>query len=352
MPFYFCSNPQDKTIYMGQEVRTSMMDWAVLRRYLPSEWVDLLAALPMEEQKAIQEIRLRANAPVMLSTPTGERFLGVARSTTLHQPDSVICRREQLESCFLRFCEESVYAHEEELRQGYIAVAGGIRVGVAATAVSEDGRVCAVRQVTSLCVRLPRRHVGCAASLMPLIHTCDGVQSTLLVGEPSSGKTSLLRDLASTLAARRVRVAVVDERGELGGVDGLVGCDVLRGYTKAVGILQAVRCLAPQVVLFDELGDEAEQDAVCACAHVGVAVVASLHGNAPQVLQKKAAVRRLIEQGVFGQWVFLQGRYAPGAWRECLVPEVRDGEICWHSVDCDRRRGNGAVLLPSAVSAR
>ena len=329
-----------------------MKVWSVLRRYLPPEWVENLSALSVSERNAIQEIRLRANAPVMLSTPTGERFFGSSSVTTLQQPDTIICRREQLEACFLRFCEESVYAHEEELRQGYIAVPGGIRVGVAATAVSEDGRVSAVRQVTSLCVRLPRRHVGCAASLLSLVHTCDGIQSTLLVGEPSSGKTSLLRDLAATLAARGVRVAVVDERGELGGVDGLMGCDVLRGYTKSVGILQAVRCLAPQVVLFDELGDEEERNAVCACANAGVAVIASLHGNSPQALQKKPSVHRLVEQGVFGQWVFLQGRYAPGEWRECLVPEVKNGEIYWYSADCDRGRGDGAVLLPSAVSAR
>ncbi|MBQ4612892.1 MAG: hypothetical protein IJB26_05060 [Clostridia bacterium] len=326
--------------------------WATLRRYLPSLWVDYMASLPPEEQKTIQEIRLRANAPVMLSTPTGERFLGVTSTTTLQQKDTVLCRREQLETCFLRFCEESVYAHEEELRQGYIAVSGGIRVGVAATAVLEDGTVRAVRQVSSLCIRLPRRHVGCSATLLPLVLTDDGVRSTLLVSEPSGGKTSLLRDLATTLAARRVRVAVVDERGELGGVDDLVGCDVLRGYPKAVGILQAVRCLAPQVVVFDELGDAREQDAVCACAHAGVAVIASLHGDSPYALQKKASVRRMIEQEVFDRWVFLQGRYAPGAIRECLMPEVTDSEIYWHCVDRDRGFRDGDLLCASAVSAR
>ncbi len=304
-----------------------------LRTYLPSEWVESLLSLPPEQQAAIQEIRLRANQPVTLSTPQGERFLFSTRMASLQQPNAVVCRQDMLEGCFLRFCEQSVYAHEEELRQGYIAVAGGIRVGIAGTAVLDGECVCGVRQITSLCVRLPRAHTGCAATLLPLLYAADGVQSTLIVGEPSSGKTSLLRDIATSLAARRVRVAVVDERGELSGVDGLDGCDVLRGYPKAKGILQAVRCLAPQVVVFDELGDAREQAAVAACAHAGVAVVASLHGHSPSSLAQKPMVRRLVEQRTFEQWVFLQGRHAPSLWRACYFPEVEAGEIVWYSAD-------------------
>ncbi len=347
----FCSIRLDNTIYIGQEVRTGVVNWDILRSYLPPAWVDALSSLSPHEQAGIQEIRLRAGEAITLSSPTGERFLCATRLSTLQQPDALICRPEQLETCFLRFCEESVYAHEEELRQGFIAVRGGIRVGVAGTAVLDGDRVRTVRQVTSLCIRLPRRHTGCATSLLPLIHSVGTVRSTLLVGEPSSGKTSLLRDIAATLAARRVRVAVVDERGELGGLDGLGGCDVLRGYPKAVGILQAVRCLAPQVVMFDELGDAAEIAAVSACAHAGVATVASLHGRAPTEVERKAAVRELIDREVFEQWVFLQGRHAPGRWCECLYPEVTEGEIAW--VPAHRRGGarSGTDLYSTVATA-
>lgn len=326
-----------------------MTSWDILRPYLPQAWIAALEALPMQEQAGIQELRLRAGEPVMLSFSSDDRTLCVSRSSTLHQPDAIVCRPEQLETCFLRFCEESVYAHEAELREGFVAVRGGVRVGVAGTAVLDGDRVRTVRQVTSLCIRLPRRHAGCAASLIPLICSAGAVRSTLLVGEPSSGKTSLLRDIAATLAARRVRVAVVDERGELGGVDGLRGCDVLRGYPKAVGILQAVRCLAPQVVVFDELGDTAEIAAVAACAHAGVATVASLHGRSPFELAQKNAVREMIDREVFEQWVFLQGRHAPGRWLECVYPEVADGEIYWHPADRGGGDRFGVDVRPTAT---
>ena len=328
-----------------------MTGFAILQPYLPSEWVMALHTLPQNEQQAIQEIRLRAGEPVTLSTPTGERVLCASRSSALHQPDALICRSGQLETCFMRFCEDSVYAHEEELRHGFVAVRGGLRVGIAGTAVLDGGRVRSVRQVTSLCIRLPRRHTGCSASLLPFVHSAGRVYSALLVGEPSSGKTSLLRDIAATLAARRVRVAVVDERCELSGVEGLSGCDVLRGYPKAVGLLQAVRCLAPQVVIFDELGDDTEIAAVTACANAGVAVVASLHGRSPTELAKKAAVRELIDRAVFERWIFLQGRDTPARWRACVCPEVTDGEIYWRSVDRGDRSRVWDDIHPAATFA-
>ena len=327
------------------------MNWDILRSYLPLDWVNALSSLSPQEQASIQEIRLRVGEPVTLSTPMGEQFLCASRLSALQQTDTLICRPEQLEPCFLRFCEESVYAHEAELRQGFIAVRGGLRVGIAGTAVLDGDRVRSVRQVTSLCIRLPRQHTGCAATLLPRIYSAGEIRSTLLVGEPSSGKTSLLRDIAASLAARRVRVAVVDERGELGGLDGLRGCDVLRGYPKAVGVLQAVRCLAPQVVVFDELGDAAEIAAVTACAHAGVATVASLHGRAPLELAQKTVVRELIAAEAFEQWVFLLGRHAPGRWRECLYPEVTAGEITWYPAHRGGGDRSGLELYPTVAAA-
>lgn len=328
-----------------------MTSWDVLRPYLPQAWISALDALPARDRAGVQELRLRAGEPLTLSFSYGERYLCSSRLSTLHQPDAVICRPEELERCFWRFCEDSVYAHEQELRQGFIAVRGGIRVGVAGMAVLDGECVRSVRQITSLCIRLPRRHVGCAAPLMPLIYSSGMVRSTLLVGEPSSGKTSLLRDVAATLAANHVRVAVVDERGELGGVDGLGGCDVLRGYPKAVGILQAVRCLAPQVVVFDELGDTAEIAAVAACANAGVATVASLHGRTPTEVAQRRAVCELIEREVFEQWMFLQGRHAPSQLNTCLCAEVSGGEIAWYPAHYRGRVGGRADLCASAALA-
>ena len=328
-----------------------MTNFTVLQDYLPVAWVDSLQALPGHRQDSIQELRLRAGQPVTVSAPEGEWYLCRAGLTALRQRDVFLCTKEMLEACFLRFCQESVYAHEQELRQGFLSVPGGIRVGVAGRVVTQDGEVSALAGVTSLCVRLPRDHRGCAADLLPLVYTGEGVVSSLLVGEPSSGKTSLLRDLCAGLAARRVRVAVVDERGEIAGVNGLSGCDVLTGCPKVAGIRQAVRCLAPQVVVFDELGDEEEIRAVAACAHAGVAVIASLHGRCPEELNTKPVIHRLVEEQVFSRWLFLAGRQTPGQLRECLEPEVMGRDVVWRTADHPGRDRPGTVLFPPLISA-
>lgn len=327
------------------------MDWTMLEPYLPGQWLRALTRLPEELQAQIQELRLRSGQPVTLSLPAGDGYLGRSGVTELKQPGVFVCGADELEQIFLRLCEESVYAHEEELRQGFLSVAGGIRVGVAGTAVPGDTGVRGVGQITALCIRLPRRHPHSADGLLPLLTAGGGLHSALLVGEPSSGKTTLLRALAGQLAASRFRVAVVDERGEIAGAGGLPGCDVLRGYPKPEGIRQAVRCLAPQVILFDELGDEREAAELLDCTRTGVAVIASLHGRAPEEVVRRPLVRRLAAAGVFERWIFLAGRQQPGVWRQCLEPEVRADEVAWRVVGGAGGLRAGAVLCPSAVSA-
>lgn len=323
--------------------------WDPLFPYLPADWFPALEALPRQFAGSVQELRLRAGEPVTLSTPRGEWFLSREGATQLRQRGLVLCSVRQLEACLLRFCEDSLYAHEAELRQGFIAVPGGIRVGVAGEAVTDGSRVRAVRQVTSLCIRLPRNHAGCAAGLLGLVLPDGALCNALLVGEPSSGKTSLLRDLAAALAARRFRVAVVDERGELAGVNGLPGCDVLRGYDKATGMAQAVRCLAPQVIVFDELGDEREAEQVAACSRAGAAVIASLHGRRPQELANRPLVKALVRGRCFDRWIFLAGRQTPGVMQSCWIPEEKNREIFWHAVGDSGRERTGTVFFPAVV---
>ncbi len=323
-----------------------------LRPYLPAAWLTALAALPTAQQNTIQELRLRAGQPLRLSLPMGERYLGQHGITELRQPGLYGCSPAQLEDCFLRFCDGALYAHQAELEQGFIAVPGGIRVGIAGRIATDGVKVNALRDITSLCIRLPREHRGCAAEILPLLQDNGCLHSALLVGEPASGKTSLLRDTAAGLAARGYRVAVVDERGELGGMVALSGCDVLQGCPKEAGIRQAIRCLAPEVVVFDELGDTREARAVAACAHAGVAVMSSLHGGRPEDLSCRPLIKELVAQRVFFRWFFLAGRRIPGRVVACLVPEVTEDEIHWTSADTAGRGRPGAVLLPSPISTR
>lgn len=328
-----------------------MTNWEILRPYLPSAWVTALTALPREIGENIQEVRLRARQPVTVSSPRGEGYLTADGVSLLRRSDGFFCSRQQLEQTFLAFCDHSLYAHQWELEQGFLAVEGGLRVGVAGTAVMHGATAYGVGNVTALCIRIPRHVAGCARPLLPWVLEDNRFISTLIVGPPSCGKTTLLRDLASLLAAHRRRVTVVDERGELAVGEALQGCDVLRGYPKAVALRQAVRCLAPECVLLDELGDGAEVQAVADSAHCGVAVMASLHGYHPEEMAQQPLVQELIRRRVFTRWLFLQGRETPGQVRGCAMPEVTPDGVDWRFISDGGRGRDWPDGFPSPAAS-
>lgn len=343
--FLFYLGGQDHIL--GQEVtRVDVLD--ILEEYLPPLWMAALRRIPAVQMETVQEIRLRVGQPVGLSTPYGERLLAASGVCALLQRDVLTCSQEQLDGCFMRLCDQSVYAYEAELQQGFITIEGGIRVGVAGTAVGAP-TVRTVTRITSLCIRLPRAHKGCSAPLLPYIEREGCLYSTVLVGEPSSGKTTLLRDIAATLATRGYRVTVVDERGELGGVTALGGCDVLARYPKPLGIRQAIRTLAPQAVIFDELGDPQEVEAVAECANAGVAVICSMHGDAPETVACRQTVQTLVRGGVFDGWLFLAGRRTPSVCVGAYAGEVNGDAIDWSVIHRGGRSRCGDILRSSSA---
>lgn len=331
--------------------------------YLPAGLRDLLRRIPPDIRHKTQEIRLRADAPLFLSTPSGEwAVTGTGQATARAEADGRVCTKQELEETFEALCEYSVHSHQQELRQGYISTRNGCRAGVAGTTVVENGQVVSIRGITSLCIRVARPHPGAASGLArALIDRRGQVHSALLCGEPSSGKSSLLRDLARQLsqglAGRRYRVSVIDERGELSGVPEAPGqaslrsCDVLLYSPKPAGIGQAVRCLAPDVLLFDELGGEDEVDAVTAGLFAGVAAIASAHCRDRESLLRRRAVRRALESGAFDYIVMLAGRGRPGEVAGIYETEAWLHENSGTSPSCSGRaaaRPDGGGWTPAA----
>ncbi len=278
------------------------------------------------EWERVYEMRMRVGVPLCICTADGQQHLGTPLSAA------------QIQEAFYCLCSRAVHTHESELANGFITTSFGVRVGVAGTAVVRDGRVTTYRDITSLCVRLPHDIVGAALPLMPYLMQSGAVQSLLICGAPGSGKTTLLRDAARQLSASH-RITVVDERGELAG-NATCDCDVLKGCPKSVGIRQAVRTLAPDAVIADELGDETEWHAVAHAAYCGVPIIASAHIGAPEQVVAHDALVQMIRNGGLTYTAFLPPRCHPdGAtqiWKARDLLENRGNRV-----DCVRLRGNG-----------
>lgn len=291
---------------------------------LPASLANALYRLPETVAVRVQEIRLRQSCPLTLTGPNETWFVTPGGCATQQAEEGLVVSSSLMQETYLRLCEYSVHTHQEELRNGFIRTADGCRVGIAGSAVRQGNEILSVRDITSLCIRVARRHNGCGASLARLAVKNGRLNGMLLCGEPASGKTSLLRDMASQLSDGRVgrfRITVVDERGELSAPSALPFCDVLMQYPKAVGIRQSVRCLAPQGVFFDELGETEEILSVSKAMLAGTAIFSSVHAVNVKDLTSSVPMRRLIASGAFAYIVFLKGRDCPGEVREIVKTE-------------------------------
>ncbi|MGI6255366.1 MAG: stage III sporulation protein AA [Acutalibacter sp.] len=273
---------------------------------------ELLLAVPESVKDGTYDIHISRDQPVSVSGKEGVLFLTRRGTVSRAAEEGIVTTAQQLRELFLQACGYSVFRHEEEIRQGYVRLGENCRVGICGSAVVAGGNVRSVRDVTSLVYRVPRQVTGCGDRLF-----LEGVpveKGLLVVGPPSSGKTTLLRDVARSLSMGKFgascRVAVVDERGELGGFDLGPNADLLQGYPKAAGLDAAIRALSPQVIVLDELAPR-DLEAVRRAAAAGAALVASVHGEAGK-LWERPLCRSLLETGAFPTAVCLAGRYAPG----------------------------------------
>ena len=322
--------------------------------YLPERMQPPLRQLPLSLQEDIHEIRLREQAPVTLSTSHGDMLVTwEGQATAIPVPHLMRCTHAQIEGCFLQLCDYSVHSHQQEILQGFVSTRQGVRVGIAGSAVMERGEMVSMRRITSLCIRVSRPHDGCADALLRAISERGRPCSTLICGEPSSGKSSLLRDAVRQLSGgykdRRFRVSVVDERGELSAGSTLHDCDVLLHFPKAEGIRQAIRCLAPDVVAFDELGSLEETQAVTDSLHAGVTVLSTAHGATIEDVLRRPQVFYALQNGGFEKIVFLAGRESPG---EILsTREVEDVLSESHRIAAGGADRDGHRLVPVAKAA-
>lgn len=242
----------------------------------------------------ISELRLRADRVSAITLPDANYPL-LTRLT-----------RADMEVMLGKFCRNSVYAYGETLREGYIRLPGGYRVGVAGQAVRERGQIVGVRDVSSFCIRIAHPIPGAGRVALDTFRSLSCMRGILIYAPPGVGKTTLLRDLAESLSKGRnaIRVAVVDCRGELCACSSSGGMiDVLEDYPKAQGIEIATRTLAPQAVICDEIGDYDEADSILAVQSSGVPLIASAHGDELSSLLARPAIRLLDRAGVFGAYI-------------------------------------------------
>ena len=249
---------------------------------------------------------------LLLETTEGERLLDRQGRAVSSEEEAYRVRPEDVKTTLELLTGYSVYAFEEELRQGYFTVEGGHRIGVAGKAVTEGGRVQRLSHISFLNFRVAHECKGCSEALFRRLYGDGQYYHTLLFAPAGCGKTTFLRDLIRLLSNAGLRVGVADERSELAachyGVpqhDLGMRTDVMDGCPKAEAMGMLLRSMTPQILAADEIGMEADVFAIRAAAGCGCKVVASAHGGSFEELIRNPVLRTLWEERRFERYVCL-----------------------------------------------
>ncbi len=279
----------------------------------------IFSSLDNCDKERIREIRMRCCRPVAVITDRGTEFvLPSGRLTQVYSDLTVRTDGREIEEIFRRLCGYSVHSFKDSINKGYITLSGGHRAGVAGTAVCENGKITAVRDICAVNLRIAREIKG-AANEIYKSEFLDGLKSVIIAGPPSSGKTTVLRDLVRCLSGADrgevYKTFVCDERGEIAAcISGIeqndmgINSDIVTSYPKAEGIMIGLRSFSPDIIVCDEIATEEEMVAVESGVNCGVCFALSIHARDERELKTKPILRRLLLTGAFEKVILLSGR--------------------------------------------
>ena len=282
----------------------------------PEYFYSYLKKTPVER---INEIRLRINKKVVLQISNKSYYL-YENGLTGKEDVAVIATKELIDEVLKRGCESSVYAFNNQIRNGFITIKGGIRIGLSGEGVVEKGMVKTLKNISGIAIRLPHEVIGCSKNILPYLLKKDFL-NTLIVSPPGAGKTTLIRDIVLQMSnlGYCYNVLVVDERFEIAncfnGVPTLsVGnfCDVLSGVSKGYAFENGIRSLRPDIIVTDEISNVRDYEAILSVSTCGVGILASIHAKSLEDLKNKKDFELILRNKVFSRIVVLSQRNGPG----------------------------------------
>ena len=269
-------------------------------------------ALNNVNEKSIVEIRFRSGKPIQIFT--NQFYYLKQDGLTTDASQAIKCSTQELNDIVFNACNRSIYAHNDEIKQGFLTLDNGMRLGIAGEVVMEGDEVKTIKNFSGLNLRFAREVKNC--SLNALKYLCEDGQfvSTLVISPPNCGKTTFIRDLCYQLSSRNLEknILVIDERNEICAcINGIptfdVGnsVDIYSGSTKDFGVINGIRTMAPSVIVLDEISTQSDIKALKIALASGVRLIATTHSADYCSLKNKYIFKDLDVSTLFNRFVVL-----------------------------------------------
>ena len=282
----------------------------------------------LENNINIEEIRIRANKPLILNANNKDYFYNLKLNRLDSKLDNpYIVSKEDVEQTFQIVCKYSIHSFLDDIKKGFITLKGGHRVGLVGKVIIEDGQVKNIKHISSLNIRISKEVLGCSDKVMHhIINGRNSVNNTLIISPPQCGKTTLLRDIIRNLSNGNklfnfdgLKVALIDERNEISGsylgipqMDIGIRTDIIETCPKDIGIMMLLRSMSPNLIVTDEIGNINEIKALYTALNGGVSLITTVHGDSIEDIRNRKELSSLLDKELFKKVIILSAKNGPG----------------------------------------
>lgn len=267
----------------------------------------------------LTEIRLRVGLPIVIEY--GARCFLSDVGISQNEGDAMRPTASELYDIVYRACESSIYAYNEEIKQGFVTLGNGVRIGICGDIVLDNGQVKTIKNFSSLNIRFPHLVKNCSLNILKYLYSDTGVYNTLVLAPPGAGKTTFIRDLCTHFSDRHItkNILVIDERREICAMQNGAAAiyagnfiDVYSGGIKDLCVTSAIRTMSPELIILDEISTRADADALLNLVGAGVKFLATTHCASIDELFTKPILYEFLSCGVVDRFVVLSTRNGVG----------------------------------------
>lgn len=305
---------------------------------LPINIRNIITKLPDYIKNQIEEIRLRVSKPLMIDINGKERYVATDGNLIDSPINVYTVTLEDCDKAIQLISKSSLYAFEEEIKNGYITLKGGYRVGICGKCVLDNDNIKTITNITGFNYRIMRECIGVSDDIMRyIIKPPNTILNTLIISPPQCGKTTLLRDISRNLSNgikkldfAGINISIIDERSEIaacfrGVPQNDIGfrTDILDACPKHIGIIMMIRSMSPKAIVTDEIGKAEDVLAIHEALNAGVKIITTIHGNDINDISRKEYIKDLIKCKEFDRYIILSNRLGAGTIETILDMELK-----------------------------